>query len=160
MNVDIGTFVIGTFLISLVTGGLAGAAMAAWLRRRGKVRCIVPWVSPTFTEGPGANDTLWIDFPLRFYNEREVGTSIGDPTLHIYDGSGSEVHSSILKERGEDEWLRYLDLPPQASVFKQIEFRMHVPKNLSLNLGESPYTLSWHYPDGERDTQKIPTPGF
>src|SRR5215207_6935630 len=92
------TTLVVSILAGFASGGVGGAALTYYLRRRGKVRCIVPRVKHHFEilpETPSAA-TLDVTFTLRFYNEREVGTIVGPVHLDVYTKTGKRVTSTLI----------------------------------------------------------------
>ncbi len=78
------TMLLVSILAGLLSGGVGGAVASHFLRRRGKVRCIVPFTSFSYVPRPNERfDAVNISFTLRLYNEREVGTSIGEISLLV-----------------------------------------------------------------------------
>ena len=146
-----------SILAGFVSGGVGGAVVAHHLRRQGEVRCIVPRETHRFESSPDATRVaMKVTFTLRFYNEREVGTSLSPLYLDVLD-QGTRVAFAPLKEDGTDQPLRFMDLPSQASVWTEIDFWMEVPADTGM---EPQLQVRWRYPDGKVGAQIIPTLGF
>jgi hypothetical protein len=133
--IDLVTSILPGMVVGFLSGGVGGALVAYWLRRKGNIRCIVPRVTTRIDSSPGATGaTMKVTFTLRFYNEREVGTSLGPLSLDVYTRAGKYVTSESLKEAESGETIRFMDLPPQASGWKEIDFRMEVRAQSALAL--------------------------
>ena len=87
-----------------------------------------------------------------------MGTSVGPLNLEVYTQSGEFVTSEPLREAGTEEALRFIDVPPQTSAWKEINFGIEVPNDLGLLQPE--FKVRSRYPDGRFEKQIIPTLGF
>lgn len=150
-----------SILAGLLSGGVGGAFVSYLLRRRGSVRCIVPKVNLNYVARPEEEyDAVDVSLTLRLYNEREVGTSVGHIALSLQNKSGGHLSTATLQEQGANEPIMFLDLPPQASVWRKIAYRMNVPKNSQAEILQVVSAVRWRYPDGELERQIVPTLGF
>jgi hypothetical protein len=150
-----------SILAGLLSGGVGGAFVSYFLRRRGSVRCIVPKFNLSYVPRPEHEyDAVDVSFTLRLYNEREVGTSVGHIALNLQDKSGGHLSTATLQEQGANKPIMFLDLPPQASVWRKIAYRMDVPKNSQAEIAQGESAVRWRYPDGKLERQIVPTLGF
>jgi len=150
-----------SILAGLLSGGVGGAFASYFLRRRGSVRCIVPKVNVNYVPRPEDEyDAVDVSFTLRLYNEREVGTSVGNIALSLQSQTGVHLSTATLQEQGANEPIMFLDLPAQASVWRKIAYRMNVPKNSQAEILQVVSAVRWRYPDGKLERQIVPTLGF
>lgn len=151
-----------------IVAAVVGQAAYQVFRRYGKVRCFVPHArrEPPYTSPrQPMNYAITFAFPLWFFNEKEVAIGITELLLTFHKG-GQQLVLEYIKEKGSEEPIRTLDLPPRQWVYKDIEFECGIavasldppPRDGAPETFEE-MRLTWTYPSGKQETRMIPTLG-